>query len=475
MGVPAMNESHAMTMTSGSPCNPRKIAGFSLLELMVAMTLGLLLAVGIISLFAGTSRTNKIQDALAHLQENGRFAVTRVESDLRALGAQYCSNKSGAAASAATINVWPGRAPMVYAASLPLPDAAGMRSVDATGTPSTSVATTPYALSPRFFMQGYDCSPGTCTPSLPSSGGAADILPAEALAINSRVPKTDVLTIRYQRGTGWPLDVTPPAADCTKLPTSIKLLSPAGAAGATTDGNGNDLLNFNAGGGQLALISDCQNTSIIPITAFGGSALSVTAAGFLAGGTPICSNPGDRDMRVFNFSKDFVTVSYYLAFSADTNPDATTNSPAPKRLIPSLMRKENGNAAQEVVQGVDRMDLRYAVQDNAGATHYLTASQVNDRKGGTIPCPPKPDGIPPTAAAAEPGCLWRAVGAVEVHLLLNTVNNLPDLDPTSRSYRYALDNLPAPGTRSDLPSGLQPGAMMRREFISLVSVRNYNP
>lgn len=70
------------------------VRGFTLLEIMVALVLGLLLSIGIVSLFLTTSRTNKLQDGLARLQENGRYAVGRIESDLRMGGAQYCSNRS---------------------------------------------------------------------------------------------------------------------------------------------------------------------------------------------------------------------------------------------------------------------------------------------------------------------------------------------------------------------------------------------
>jgi len=62
--------------------------GFTLIELMVALTLGLLLSIGIVTLFGATSKTNKVQDSLARLQENGRYAMTRMNADLRMLGAQ---------------------------------------------------------------------------------------------------------------------------------------------------------------------------------------------------------------------------------------------------------------------------------------------------------------------------------------------------------------------------------------------------
>ncbi len=186
-------------------------------------------------------------------------------------------------------------------------------------------------------------------------------------------------------------------------------------------------------------------------------------------------------MRVFNFSDNFVTVTYYLGYRTDDNPDAKVNSAAAQRLIPTLIRRENG-VDSELVRGVDRLDFRYAVQDNLGNTRYLTAAQVNNNNGATITCPIKAEGVAPnptTPTSPEPGCLWRAVSGIEAHLLVNTVDEIFDLDPTSRSYRYAFDATGgaagATVNQNTLPSGLAIGSMLRREFIAQISNRNYNP
>ncbi len=51
--------------------------GFSLIELMVAMFLGIIVSAGIITLFTSTSKANRVQAQLARMQEQGRFAVAR--------------------------------------------------------------------------------------------------------------------------------------------------------------------------------------------------------------------------------------------------------------------------------------------------------------------------------------------------------------------------------------------------------------
>lgn len=60
--------------------------GFSLIELMVAITLGLLLTAGLVQLFSSTKVTFNSNDALARVQENGRFALERLKRELREAG-----------------------------------------------------------------------------------------------------------------------------------------------------------------------------------------------------------------------------------------------------------------------------------------------------------------------------------------------------------------------------------------------------
>ena len=65
---------------------PRRSRGFSLVELMVAITLGLLLTAGMIQLFNSSKVTFRTNDAVARVQENGRFALEMLKIQLREAG-----------------------------------------------------------------------------------------------------------------------------------------------------------------------------------------------------------------------------------------------------------------------------------------------------------------------------------------------------------------------------------------------------
>ncbi|WP_054341852.1 PilW family protein [Neptunomonas antarctica] len=60
--------------------------GFSLIELMIALVLGLIIVGAVINAFLAMSQTYKVQDALSRAQESGRFALELVSQELRMAG-----------------------------------------------------------------------------------------------------------------------------------------------------------------------------------------------------------------------------------------------------------------------------------------------------------------------------------------------------------------------------------------------------
>lgn len=68
----------------------RPFAGFTLVELMVALTIGLIILAAVSSLFVSSKATYTAQDNMARLQENARFAMHFLTKDLRLAGYYGC-------------------------------------------------------------------------------------------------------------------------------------------------------------------------------------------------------------------------------------------------------------------------------------------------------------------------------------------------------------------------------------------------
>jgi len=78
-------------LSSINGVNRNSSRGFSLVELMVAIVIGLILLAGVSSVMVSTKRTYNTQDSLGRLQENARIAMVILERALRNAGYIGCN------------------------------------------------------------------------------------------------------------------------------------------------------------------------------------------------------------------------------------------------------------------------------------------------------------------------------------------------------------------------------------------------
>lgn len=64
--------------------------GLTLVEIMIALLLGAFILGGVLQVFVGAKKSNKMQDALSRLQENGRFAMEFIGRDIRMADFRAC-------------------------------------------------------------------------------------------------------------------------------------------------------------------------------------------------------------------------------------------------------------------------------------------------------------------------------------------------------------------------------------------------
>lgn len=69
-----------------------KHAGLSLIELMIAITIGLTLIAGVVQIFGSSKATYRTQEALSRVSENARFAIHFLSQDLSLAGFWGCNN-----------------------------------------------------------------------------------------------------------------------------------------------------------------------------------------------------------------------------------------------------------------------------------------------------------------------------------------------------------------------------------------------
>lgn len=420
----------------------RDVRGFTLVELMISMTLGLLVLAAISTILVNTGKSNREQTAMARMQENGRYALSRISADVRMAGAQYCSSFSSELGSRTQGH---RLRPIRVLTDTTLPFGIPSRPSYVPVAPAGEAG----LLSTRFFLQGHECSTvGACQPALNILGGAAPTPPASGSGLNQRPLGADVLTVRYLAGNGVPLSVLHDAG-----PTPLTIATSATAAP----------LNF--AGGDLAMVTDCVAAEVFSANAAG---TSITPTGNSGGDDSLRAYGLGMNPRVFNFTKDLWTISYFLRIRA--NADGGSN-------ISTLVRQQNG-VALPISDGVERMEFLYGVRAVDGVTgaitnHFLTAAQVQagtNASGAALTCLPPPKGV----GAPEIGCLWRQVESVDVSLLLNTVTDVATRQTEPFTYSAAVPTPIFEGVPpAVLPSGLARGRMYRKEFRTRVNIRSF--
>ncbi len=76
------------------PAYSKPAGGFSLVELMVGLAIGLVLAVAAGTLWISSKTVYEVQNDMGRIQENGRFAIRRLQYELRMAGYFGCSDDS---------------------------------------------------------------------------------------------------------------------------------------------------------------------------------------------------------------------------------------------------------------------------------------------------------------------------------------------------------------------------------------------
>ena len=450
--------------------------GVTLVELMIATLLGVLVAAGVVTVFISTSNSNRVQAQLARLQEEGRFAITRLSSDLSMANGQYCNNTGGVAkASHSGPPMDHLRAPKIYAKEFigSSTGPAGGALADVSTRWGATSGLSVYPQSPRsaytmpsfLFMRGYDCSLTACLPVDPVTIG----LPPVGTRVGERVKGTSVVTMRYvDPSSGWSVGgaggTTLSASSTFGEITTITLNPRSGEPPST---------NFSDG--DLAMLADCSGAQIFAARySSADGTLSVAKADDFGDSQPVSTGMGSAP-KLFDVNRDFQTVTYYLKLVSVNGDDQPPLTGALMRrvnggLTAGRTAKRSGASEDVMVQGIERLDFKYGVEDANGSTLFLNAQQVDT----STSCPP-----PEIEAITTAGCLWRGVKSIEVSVLMDGQIPLESLQDSETSYAYGPDGIRTPvappGHRVRPVDQGFPRKLLRREFTALVALRNYNP
>jgi type IV pilus assembly protein PilW len=333
-----------------------RAAGFSLVELMVAVALSLLLLGGVVAMFQSSRTSYEATDHLSRIQESGRFALDQLTRHMRSAGYVGCA-----------------RQPTYISTSLNNSNLLQWNFLDGA-------------------VRGYQAT-GTDTWS-----------PTIDASVTSPASGSDVLVLRVPARDAEPLRLTADMANGTNT-----LTIPNVTTGVRT--------------GDIVLAYSCEAQSYFQATSVAGGVITHAAGA----GSP--GNALDTINYAFRMNAEVIpveTVVYYVrASSAATLPAGTT----------SLWRRTALGNPEELIEGVERMELEFGVDTNGDTIvdAYQTANNVAN---------------------------WGDVYSVSVALLVRSLEQY-GTDRDQRTYQLLNVSVAAPADRR-----------LREVFSATASIRN---
>ena len=260
------------TPGASTACPPalRRQQGVTLVELMVALAIGLLVTVAMLKVYVDASQMYRFNEGLARVQENGRFSLEFIRRDARVAGFWGCYS-----------------------------DAALSNGVSAGSDAYINVA-------------------------------AGHITGTSDDGLNS----SDSITFRSATGSGSPLTTG---------------MSGTGA-GVTVESAG--ALSV----GTAVLISDCENGDLFQVTGIAGTTLAHAAAAD-ANRSPNLSKAYAAGARVYEARQATLCIA----------PGADPSQPALRRLINPTSGQTCASNGDELLEGVENMQILYGEDTDADA------------------------------------------------------------------------------------------------------------
>jgi len=324
-------------------------SGFSIVELLIALALGLLVVAGIVQLFVGNNRTYEVVNAQARLQENARFAFDFITRSARSAGYFGCAPETANVA----LNLV-GNWNLIPEYNMPEP-------VD--GWESNGNGT---------------FSPDDLT-TMPRSG-AAEVnihLTGNGIDRNELSDASDILVFR---------SIEKPAARLAQI------LQPDGIPIAyTPDGEPSFEVD------DVVVLADCEQAAVFKVTdvATAGDETTLSrvvsgAAGPFENSATVTTSTGDviastlsilgRSYGASATIAPLETTFYFIARSTELARVAQAGTDGVA--VNALWQKTGNNAPVELVQGIEDMQLLFGVDTTAdevlNVNQYLTIDNVED-------------------------------------------------------------------------------------------------
>jgi len=319
--------------TAGQAQLPRRVAGFSLIELMIAMVLGLLVLSGVFQVFISSKQSNKTLLADAEMQENARFAFSVMTEIIQQAGNFGCQTV------------------------IPVPSQSVVKSANpATETFKPWKIIEGWEAKDSDYGETYTTDPNSGVSQISTGNWTSSAGAKKDSGIKSK-KYSDILKVWY---------TNPGTANVTAQASGVLTLS-----------------SIDLKKGDILAINDCQTVSFAQVCACeeADCAGDDTKADI---NETSCSAPGNNALNLSNLNLATAQVSVLneAIFFVGKRSDSTTGY---KENIPLLYMKNLGNNAKpgnkiEILDGVESLQILYGEDTNNDRSpdYYVSADKVVD-------------------------------------------------------------------------------------------------
>lgn len=316
--------------------------GFSLIEMMIAMVLGLLIIGAAGQYFLANKATFRSQTQNGQLQETGRFAMELIGRDVRMAGFNGCGSRMYSSSPITVINY-------LNSAVYPYNLGAGVFGYEAAGTAPGQT----FALSATYPAPG-----GTWTPTLPASGGSG----TSQIAARA-IPGSDVLVVRSASPYRLPL-----IAPFTSGSQIFVSLPPPGSV--------NEIVS-----GDIVMVTDCLQMQIFQATNVATGATRINVVGSQGGSFQPgnARNINERGpVTAFVEGSEIARIRSFTYFVGQGG-DGT----------PALFREfldGQGIVTEELISHVESFQVAYGIDDtgNLVVDRYIAANAVGANQWNNV-------------------------------------------------------------------------------------------
>jgi type IV pilus assembly protein PilW len=318
--------------------NKKKQSGLTLVEILIALLIGVVLLAGLMEIFNTTKQSYKLQDGLSRLQENGRFAMDFLAKDIRIAGYYGCNS------------------------SVSLQN-------DDTSTPpkKPNILNSPATFYKNFVIpiQGYEATTAlgaAGTPTWAPIGLDSSILNPPDPDLKP-VSGSDVLVIRRAEEQSFTVVTHATATDGLTL-DGTATTDNLKAAGYLDSTGANEC--------KIAIVNNCAAAAVFQVTSIAGKVLNHQINGCAAkNSTDDPNNSTDNLGNTFKNAQihQINTVVYYVGNNKAEPP------------LPCLYRKVGTDAAMELIEGVEEMQILYGEDTNPRdgvPNYYVKADDVTN-------------------------------------------------------------------------------------------------